>query len=114
MTMKIYIAGKITGLPFELYYYKFELIEQKLRELGWEPINPCKLGIPPEAPTLEALKICLPALLQCQAIYMLTDWKSSLGAITEHNTAIFSDIPRYYQEYIPVEKMAALLKNHVA
>ncbi len=107
--MKIYIAGKITGLPFELYYYKFEIIENKLRELGWEPVNPCKLGIPPEAATSEALKVCLPALVKCQAIYMLVDWKSSLGAITEHNTAIFSNIRRFYQEWNPIENMSVQL-----
>jgi len=95
--MKIYLAGKISGLLKEEYLENFEKAERKLRSAGWEPVNPCKFGIPDNATTAEALKICIPELEKCQAIYMLLDWHDSLEAIIEHNTAKHLKIKRFYE-----------------
>jgi hypothetical protein len=97
--MKIYLAGKISGLLKEEYLANFEKAEKKLRSAGWEPVNPCKFGIPGDATTAEALKICIPELEKCQAIYMLSGWRDSLGAIIEHNTAKHLKIERFYEEW---------------
>ena len=44
--MKIYIAGKITGLPLAEAYSKFETAEIMLQAIGYKTINPMKL--PPQ------------------------------------------------------------------
>ena len=71
--MKVFISGKITGLPFEETVAKFAAAEQKLREIGAQPINPLKLGIPKTASTDEALPHCFKAMAHCQAIFFLKD-----------------------------------------
>jgi len=105
MAIKIYLAGKISGLLKEEYLANFEKAEKKLRSAGWEPINPCKFGIPDNTTTAEALKICIPELEKCQAIYMLSGWRYSLGAIIEHNTAKHLKIERFYEEWHPIMYM---------
>jgi len=110
--MKIYIAGKITGLLKEEYTEKFEKAEQQLRRAGWEPVNPCKLGIPDTATTEQAMPSCIEALNKCKAIYMLSDWRDSLGAILEHSTAKHNCMDVYYQERHPVKTMKKI-KNEV-
>jgi len=54
--MKIYIAGKISGLPKAEYTAKFLQAELALRAAGLEPVNPCNFGIPD--PTSCALAFC--------------------------------------------------------
>lgn len=103
--MKIYIAGKISGLLKEEYLPKFEKAEHELRSAGWEPVNPCKFGIPGNSTTAEALKVCVPELEKCQAVYMLNDWRDSLGAIVEHSTAKHLHKDLFYQEYHPAGHM---------
>lgn len=103
--MKIYIAGKITGLPESEFIPKFKQAETELQQAGWEPVNPCDFNLPPHTPSAEAMKVCIPELEKCQAIYMLSDWQDSLGAIIEHNTAKHLMLDRYYQDYHPFHIM---------
>ncbi len=111
--MKIYIAGKISGLLKEEYLPKFEEAENELRAAGWEPVNPCKFGIPEHTPSAEALKMCLPELDKCRAIYMLSDWRDSLGAIVEHSMAKHNQQDVYYQEWQPIEHMKKIMEEVV-
>jgi hypothetical protein len=83
----IYIAGKITGLSPEQYRPKFEEAERMLFRAGWHPVNPCKLGIPHNWTTEEALPYCFRALQWVNAIYLLYDWDQSQGAIKEKEFA---------------------------
>jgi len=96
--MKIYIAGKISGLPKAEYTAKFLQAELALRAAGWEPVNPCNFGIADDTTSAEALKTCLPELEKCTSIYMLSSWHDSLGAIIEHSTALHNDMDIYYEE----------------
>lgn len=86
--MKIYIAGKITGLPTEECQKKFALAEERLKELGANPVNPFKLGIPHHFTFQESKPHNFKALLHCQGIFMLTCWKDSPGAKEELAEAI--------------------------
>ncbi len=45
--MKIYISGKISGLPLEEARDKFQLAENRLRMGGYEPVNPLKINPTP-------------------------------------------------------------------
>lgn len=43
--MRIYISGKISGLPYKEAEQRFEDAEALLTELGFEVINPLKNGL---------------------------------------------------------------------
>jgi hypothetical protein len=109
--MKIYIAGKISGTEEHHFTSKFRIAEELLREAGWEPVNPVKFGLPGTMPTSEALIICLPALLECMAIYMLHDWKDSVGSVVEHSMAKHNGLKIFYQEWHSCNYMLTALKE---
>lgn len=80
--MKVYISGKITGLPQGRVEKKFKDAEEWLRAEGYTPVNPTRLQIP-DLEYEDYMKIDFAMLGICDAIYMLSDWKDSLGAIRE-------------------------------
>ena len=81
--MKVFIAGKVTGTTG--YIKRFERMEKELEKLGLEVVNPVKetrhLGV--NAPWLEYMRITIPLLCTCDAIYLLDDWMDSNGASLE-------------------------------
>ena len=81
---KVYIAGKITDDPN--YREKFAKAEEELRDMGYELImNPAIL---PEGFTWEQyMSITLEMLGCCDTIYLLSDWRTSRGAVLEKNMA---------------------------
>jgi len=85
--MKIYISGKITGLPIHDAEAVFETAEKRLKSEGHEPINPMKLPHNHGQTWLEYMKEDIKALLECDAIYMLNGWQESKGACIEFNIA---------------------------
>lgn len=87
MAMKIYIAGKITGLPIEEVCSKFNAAKEHLSKLGYTPISPLDNGCDSTCWATQMMA-CLPMLLDCKAIYMLTDWEDSAGAIIERTFAL--------------------------
>lgn len=96
--MKIYIAGKITGLTKEQYTSKFRAAEIDLTAAGHIAVNPCKFGIPDNATSETALLVCLPRLIDCDAIYLLPDWQHSPGAVIERQFAIDNGIEVIYAD----------------
>ncbi len=95
---KIYIGGTITGLPKEEYTTNFLNAEKWLRKLGWEPVNPCDLGIPDGSSTPEALPRCLAALKECSAMFVMENWRTSEGTKEEINFAGRHKIDLYFEE----------------
>lgn len=93
--MKIYIAGKVSGLPYHKVSMKFGKHEKKLLEDGHEPVVP--LNIVDRNDTWEtAMRKCIAALCGCDAIHMLADWEQSRGAKLEHELALDLNIPVTY------------------
>lgn len=83
---KIYIAGKVSGLPYAQCSMKFGKHEQILRTQGHEPIVP--LNLVNRTDSWEtAMKKCIAALVTCDEIHLLPDWMDSNGAIMEHDLA---------------------------
>ena len=83
---KIFISGKVTGDPN--YKEKFDLVEIYLKSLGYRVMNPAVL--PVDFGVNECMSITIAMLSQCDAIYMLKDWKDSRGATIEHDFAKYA------------------------
>lgn len=88
---RIYIAGKITGLDWYEAFAMFDVAEADLRARGFEPLNPMKKngldGDGEDHPWAEYMKRDIPILLSCDAIYLLSNWRDSKGALLEHHIA---------------------------
>jgi hypothetical protein len=82
--MKVYIAGKITGLND--YKELFLHAEQELKSKGYNVMNPAVL---PDGFTHEEyMKICFCMIDVCDSVYFLDNWCQSKGAVMEYNYAI--------------------------
>jgi hypothetical protein len=82
--MKIYIAGKITGLDWYEAFNNFCKADDMLVAAGHEPINPMKKVSEQEGYSwADYMKEDIPLLLSCDAIYLLSDWGDSKGARLE-------------------------------
>lgn len=82
---QMYISGKITGLPYDEAFKKFERAEKDVEALGYIAVNPMKLcPNNPDWTWEDCMAVDLAALLKCKGIYMLHDWGSSKGARCEH------------------------------
>lgn len=88
--MKIYISGKITGLPIKKTRAKFRYHESILTMKGYNPVNPFKIKCfirNSEKPWIDYMREDIGELLTCDAIYMLKDWGQSKGARIEYQIA---------------------------
>ncbi|NNV54559.1 DUF4406 domain-containing protein [Limnovirga soli] len=83
---RMYIAGKVTGLPYEEVYRKFNHAANYLTTLGFTAINPIK-HVPEDTPWQEAMRTCIRQLATCDGIYLLRDYHQSKGALLEHHIA---------------------------
>lgn len=90
--LKIYVSGKITGLDYHETFAKFEKGEELLKAMFplAEIVNPLKLH-PPEMQNTQSwewfMLSDIEALLPCDMIALLHDWKDSKGARIEHTIA---------------------------
>lgn len=97
--MRIYISGKVTGLPRQDALAKFERTKQELLKLGFEDSeiwNPME-HVPSDATWNEAMDICLTALEGASAIVMQKDWGDSKGACKELDVSIEKGIFFYFE-----------------
>ena len=108
---KVYIAGKIKGLPKIETEKKFHNASFEIFTDGHSAVDPfhfikqynhdIKLsgGIPlsDEDPQQrrEIMKICTDLLMGCDYIYLCHDWQDSEGATFEKQVADFFNIPIY-------------------
>ena len=84
--MKIYISGPMTGCP-DFNKPAFFAAEETLRELGYEPVNPARNGLPDSAEWHEHMRADIKMLMDCEAVCMLPGWGSSKGATLEIDIA---------------------------
>ena len=97
---RIYISGKITGLPQGVAENKFESAEHRIVKAGHEAINPMKAagviqGL--EWRTYMGIAYALLHDKSVDAIYMLDNWWYSKGACIEWGWAKVAGIRVFYQ-----------------
>lgn len=106
--MKIYIAGPMTGVKDFNFPLFFET-EEKLKELGYEVINPAhndgktleealiSAGSPerPSKPWSHYMRRDLAHVLEVEALCVLPDWQNSKGAKLEVHVAEELGLPIY-------------------
>ena len=78
--MKVYISGKITGLPICEVKEKFERAEWLLEDIGLNAVNPLKNGLSLQDSWEQHIVRDIELLLKCDGILMLTTWIDSKGA----------------------------------
>ena len=81
--MKVYIAGKITGVEREITLKKFENARAKLTREGHSVLVPTVLPVLEELTQADYLHICFAMIDVCDAVYFLRDWNQSSGAMQE-------------------------------
>ena len=85
VSTKVYISGPITGIP-DGNKEAFEVAERVLREKGYAVFNP-RRHVPQGLDWATAMRSAIKLLLECDAIYLLSDWSHSKGAQVEYGLA---------------------------
>ena len=82
--MKIYISGKISGIPLDEARIKFENAESDITGIGETPVNSMKIGeYHPDKLWHEYMIEDISELFKCDAILLLPCWAESKGARIE-------------------------------
>lgn len=98
-TVRVYIAGKVSGLPLHEVTMKFGTAQKELERMGFEVVNPLEvvhqahLGHPvadrvSDAPWGWCMRHCLHAMMACHAVVMLRCQPGALHSYGDRNTHI--------------------------
>jgi nucleoside 2-deoxyribosyltransferase len=93
MKKKIYIAGKISGLPQQEVIEKFAGLQSNLEHCGFEVLNPLEIVGTWNVTWEAAMKKCIKALVDCDAVYLMDCHTQSTGAMIELELAKSLKIP---------------------
>jgi hypothetical protein len=99
MKKKIYISGAITGFE-KVAPLLFEIAERKLQSQGFEVVNPMTIEHNHDLKWGSYMRADLKALLDCDYIFMLSNWKGSRGAKIEHQLALDLEIGIIFQSEV--------------
>lgn len=97
---KIYLAGKITGLPVEDYTANFNYWKGHFQKLGFKVISPIDLPHKHADMWQEYMKEDIAAMVKCKYLFAMVGWQNSKGAKIEVELARALKINIYYQEFI--------------
>ena len=89
--MKFYIAGRVSGITRVDALINFKRGERTLLANGMDFVNPLRL-VKENTTPLEAMRILIPAMLDCDGILLLNDWKFSEGARIEEMLARYAGL----------------------
>lgn len=112
--MLIYISGKITGLDYADVESKFQDAQDLLSDIGFEVVNPLNNGLTKEHSWEQHMVKDFELLLPCDAIYMMDNWKDSIGARIEYQTAFEMNKDVWFESNIvSLEKTVLRIQNAV-
>lgn len=81
--MKVYIAGKITGLEEACVFKKFNESKCQLKKQGCIAMSPAVLASNAGFGHSDYMHVCFAMIDVCDAVYMQKDWRESKGARME-------------------------------
>lgn len=110
--MKIYVAGKVTGVDKGELNVKFASASIHLKKQGHETFVPCVLPDYPDVPHSDYMHICYAMIDVCDAIYMLYDWQKSKGARMELQYACDHRKEIMYQDEATKETNFPIVYGH--
>jgi nucleoside 2-deoxyribosyltransferase len=108
--MRVYISGRITGLPFQDVQTTFRATAFDLQRKGHEAINPLDIAVEKCADIGACraedsghvwscwMKADIREMMHCDAVLALGNWQDSRGARIEVGLADSLEIPVYYQD----------------
>lgn len=85
---KVFISGKVSGIEYYVAYQTFANADRQLSSMGYQVINPMKI-CRKNWSWLRCMAKCLWAIMFCDKVYQLEDWKDSKGARIEYRWAKF-------------------------
>lgn len=85
--MKVYVAGKVTGLPEDEVFRKFDRSGMTLRKDGHAVMSPAVLVLNEGFEHEDYMHVCFAMIDVCDAVYMQKDWQDSEGARMEREYA---------------------------
>lgn len=106
--MKIYISGKISGLPPQEARQRFADAADLLKAIGFEAVNPLNNGLANNATWKDHMVADIRMLLDCEAIYMMDNWIESRGASIEYDIANRLNMDVWFESNIRRENRAVL------
>lgn len=84
--IKVFISGKVSGMPYLVAYGMFANTDRILSKMGYKVVNPCCL-CKKDWSWLRCMMVCLWNLVWCDCIYQLDNWQESRGARIEYKWA---------------------------
>ncbi|WP_288507401.1 DUF4406 domain-containing protein [uncultured Treponema sp.] len=81
--MKVYIAGKVTGLEKAEVLKKFNESVSQLKKQGYITMSPAVLASNEGFEHSDYMHVCFAMIDVCDAVYMQKDWRNSKGARME-------------------------------
>jgi len=94
--IKVYIAGKVSGEPVAECTMKFGTAQKEIEALGYEAVNPLEVVGSFDVSWEVAMRICIKALMDCDAILLLPDVAHSKGANLEIDLVLNLKMPYYH------------------
>ncbi len=110
--MKIYVAGKISGLDPITVLEKFSRAFCALRRDGHSVFSPSTLPAYDDVPHEDYMHICYAMIDICDAVYMLRDWQKSKGARMELQYAADWGKKILYEDESTKEKGFPIMYDH--
>lgn len=98
MNKRIYISGAIAHYDMEERKAAFNAAAKRLREQGYEPLNPFENGLEQPGDWRLHMKVDIRTLVSCQYIYMLKGWWLSKGAKLELDVATSCGLKPLFEE----------------
>ena len=106
--MKIYVAGKISGLEKKDIDEKFERAKADVICKGHSVFIPSVLPAYDDVPHEDYMHVCYAMIDICDAVYMLSDWQKSMGARLEcqyaadHRKEVIYENPATREKDFPI------------